>query len=175
MRRRRVVALSCAFAAIIGIGGAGAVGGLRLNLTPSAALGLWRIETLHRPIALGDLVFICPPSSEPFEIARDRGYLQRGLCAGGFAPLLKTVAALSGQCIEIGVSVIVDGRPIPSSDVRSVDGEGRALRHFTGGSVLPDHLFLHSSFASSYDSRYFGPIPTSGLLGVARPVLTFDP
>ncbi|MFZ1812823.1 MAG: conjugal transfer protein TraF, partial [Rhizobiaceae bacterium] len=32
-----------------------------------------------------------------------------------------------------------------------------------------------SDFAGSYDSRYFGPIPGTGLLGRARPVLTFDP
>ncbi|RUW00077.1 conjugal transfer protein TraF, partial [Mesorhizobium sp. M1A.F.Ca.IN.022.05.2.1] len=36
-------------------------------------------------------------------------------------------------------------------------------------------LFLHSDFAGSYDSRYFGPIPASGLLGRARPLLTFQP
>jgi len=43
-----------------------------------------------------------------------------------------------------------------------------------GGVVPSGYLFLHSSFASSYDSRYFGPVPATGLLGLARPVLTFD-
>lgn len=176
MRRRRVIGLICASAAIfIAVVAAGAIGGLRLNLTPSEALGLWRIEALDRPVAAGDLVFICPPPSEPFEIARDRGYLRRGLCTGDFAPLLKTVAALPGQRVEIGESVTVDGRTVDDSRVRATDGEGRALRPFSGGVVPPDHLFLHSSFASSYDSRYFGPIPASGLLGLARPLLTFDP
>lgn len=73
MRRRLVIGLICASAAIfIAVVAAGAIGGLRLNLTPSEALGLWRIEALERPVAAGDLVFICPPPSEPFEIARDR-------------------------------------------------------------------------------------------------------
>ncbi|MBX4962645.1 conjugative transfer signal peptidase TraF [Rhizobium binae] len=160
--------------------GAGAVtgamvGGYRINLTPSEPLGLWRIEALRRPVRTGDLVFVCPPATATFAEARRRGYLRRGLCAGGFAPLIKTVAALTGQRVEITDHVIIDGRPIEASSVRESDGEGRPLIPDPGGVVPRGYLFLHSSFASSYDSRYFGPVPASGLLGLARPVLTFDP
>ncbi|SMF56450.1 conjugative transfer signal peptidase TraF [Xaviernesmea oryzae] len=154
---------------------AAVLGGYRLNLTPSEPLGLWRIERLHRSVALGDLVFICPPATATFEAARERGYLRRGLCAGGYAPLIKTVAALPGQHVEIGNQVAVDGRVLAASTVRKTDGEGRAITTYPGGVVPPESLFLHSSFASSYDSRYFGPVPDSGLLGLARPVITFDP
>jgi type IV secretory pathway protease TraF len=35
--------------------------------------------------------------------------------------------------------------------------------------------FLHSSFTASFDSRYFGPLPTSGILGLAESVLTYAP
>jgi conjugative transfer signal peptidase TraF len=150
-------------------------GGFRLNLTPSEPLGLWRIVTLQRPVEAGDLVFICPPVTAPFEEARRRGYVRRGLCPGGFAPLIKTVAALSGQHIEIGANVTVDGKPLASSIVRASDGEGRPITPFKTGIVPLRNLFLHSSFASSYDSRYFGPVPGTGLLGLARPVLTFEP
>ena len=77
--------------------------------------------------------------------------------------------------MEIGANVTVDGRPLASSIVRASDGEGRAITPFKTGIVPLRYLFLHSSFASSYDSRYFGPVPDTGLLGLARPVLTFDP
>lgn len=150
-------------------------GGYRLNLTPSEPLGLWRIETLQRPVAIGDLVVLCPPNTPMFIEAWRRGYLRRGLCAGGFAPLIKTVAALPGQRIEITDHVLIDGRPVPASSVWGRDGEGRVLLPDSGGVVPPHHLFLHSPFASSYDSRYFGPVPDSGFLGLARPVFTFDP
>lgn len=149
-------------------------GDFRLNLTPSEPLGLWRIVALQRPIEVGDLVFICPPPTAPFEEARRRGYVRRGLCPSGFAPLIKTVAALSGQHIEIGANVTVDGKPLASSIVRRSDGEGRPITPFKTGIVPPKNLFLHSFFASSYDSRYFGPVPDTGLLGLARPVLTFE-
>lgn len=151
------------------------MGGFRLNLTQSEPLGLWRIVALQRPVETGDLVFICPPPTASFEEARRRGYVRRGLCPGGFAPLIKTVAALPGQHVEIGANVTVDGRPLASSIVRASDGEGRPITPFKTGIVPLRNLFLHSSFASSYDSRYFGPVPDTGLLGLARPVLTFHP
>lgn len=176
MRPRRVLLFLAGVAVITSALAATAFsGGYRLNLTPSQPLGLWRIEKLQRPVAIGDLVFLCPPATAVFKEAWRRGYLRRGLCAGGFAALIKTVAAFPGQHVDITDHVFIDGRPLPASSVRRRDGEGRAINPDPGGFVPPHHLFLHSPFASSYDSRYFGPVPDSGLLGLARPVFTFDP
>ncbi len=149
--------------------------GIRLNLTPSYPLGLWRIEALDRPVAVGDLVFICPPEMAGVVLGRERGYVRRGLCPGWLSPLIKTVVALPGYHIEIDGVVTIDGQELSQSDVRTVDPEGRALPSHPGGRVPPGHLFLHSTFAGSYDSRYFGPIPASGVLGLAHPVLTVAP
>ncbi|MBF2712749.1 conjugative transfer signal peptidase TraF [Agrobacterium vitis] len=175
MRRRVLLFLAGAGGVVTGLAAIAYMGGFRLNLTPSEPLGLWRIEALHRPVEIGDLVFVCLPVTAIFEEARQRGYLRRGLCSGGFAPLIKTVAALPGQHVAIGANVAVDGRILPSSLLRQSDGEGRPITPFGSGIVPPKNLFLHSSFASSYDSRYFGPVPDTGLLGLARPVLTFEP
>ena len=154
---------------------AGSFGGLRLNLTPSYDLGIWRIVPLERQVAIGDLVFVCPPPTPDFEMARYRGYLRAGLCPGWMSPLLKTVVALPGQTIDIAELVTIDERVLPESMLRPVDGEGRKLSAFAGGVVPPFHAFLHSSFAGSYDSRYFGPISAAGVLGLARPILTVSP
>lgn len=166
-----------AFAAsIVGTGVAAAIiGGFRINLTPSEPLGLWRIVALDRPAALGDLVFICPPQTTEMREARERGYLRSGTCPGGVAPLIKTVAAVAGQHVVIGAGVTIDGRPVPSSDLVERDGNGRPITPFVGGVVPDDSVFLHSQFRSSYDSRYFGPLPASGILGLAKPVLTYAP
>lgn len=147
----------------------------RFNLTPSEPLGLWRIILLNRPVRNGDLVFVCPPESALFHKALERGYLRRGLCRGGYAPLIKSVVATSGQHIKIDTHVTVDGTPVTSSAVRKSDGNGRPVSPFSGGVVPPGFIFLHSPFASSYDSRYFGPVPVSGVLGLARPVLVYNP
>lgn len=176
MNRRRllVVATLSAFllaALIVG----GWMAGLRLNVTPSYPLGLWRIVPLHRDVAVGDVVFICPPQSADFNLARRRGYLRSGLCPGWFSPLIKTVVAVSGQRVEVATAVTIDGTPLAQSDVRRTDAEGRPLPVYPGGIVPPGQAFLHSDFAGSYDSRYFGPIPTTGVLGLAQPLLILYP
>jgi conjugative transfer signal peptidase TraF len=168
-----VVVVTCV--SLSAIAADGWIGGYRLNLTPSEPLGLWRIEPLARAAAVGDVVFDCPPASEEFAVALERGYLRRGLCPSGVAPLIKAVVAVSGQRVDVGSNVVIDRLPLPYSIIQPRDGAGRPLHSFSGGIVPSGHLFLHSDFVSSYDSRYFGPVPETGLLGLARPVLTFDP
>ena len=153
----------------------GFISGLRVNLTPSYPLGLWRIEPLAHDPGVGDRIFICPPQDPAFELARDRGYLGHGLCPGWFSPLIKTVIATAGQRVVIDGSIAVDGTRLPHSSVRPVDGAGRALPLSSGGIVPAGQLFLFSEFAGSYDSRYFGPIPAAGVLGLAYPLLVFTP
>ncbi|MDA9537428.1 conjugal transfer protein TraF [Bradyrhizobium sp. CCBAU 21362] len=175
VRRFPLVILAIGAGLITAAAGAGWGAGLRINMTSSYPRGLWRIEPLGRAAATGDLVFICPPDTAEFERAFARGYVGRGLCAGGLSPLIKTVAGVSGQQVDVGDLVSIDRRPLPDSDVRHADAAGRALLAFAGGVIPAGELYLHSDFAGSYDSRYFGPIPSSGVLGLARPVFTFGP
>lgn len=160
---------------IIGLVAGGHLGGLRINLTPSYRLGFWWIVPLQREAAVGDLVFICPPNTPTFRQAAERGYLRRGLCPGWLSPLIKTVVATAGQHVAIDLAVTIDGSLLAASALRPTDAAGCVLVAHDGGAVPPDHLFVHSDFAGSYDSRYFGPIPASGLLGLAHPVLTYAP
>ncbi len=176
MRPRPVISvLGLGAAAVAGIAVLGWAGGLRLNATPSYPLGLWRIERAVAPIKVGDLIFICMPAGSGLTLGLERGYLRAGLCPGGAGPLIKTVAAMPGAHVAVGRSVMIDGRTLAHSRIRLVDAEGRALAAYAGGVVPPGHLYLHSDYAGSYDSRYFGPLPDAGLLGLARPVATFDP
>lgn len=176
MSRRRVVAfLAIAGAGFLVVSAASWFGGLRINLTPSEPLGVWRIASANRPVARDDLVFVCPPLTPVFALAFERGYLRRGLCPGGFAPLIKTVTALPGQRVEIGANVVINGARLAHSSIRASDGAGRPLRPFAGGIVRAGFVFLTSPYETSYDSRYFGPVPVEGVLGLARPLLVFDP
>lgn len=149
--------------------------GYRFNLTPSQSPGIWRIRPLERAVAAGDLVFVCPPDTALFRDALRRGYLRTGLCRGGFGPLIKTVIALEGQRVEIDRGIRIDGRAIEQGHVRSHDGRGRPLLSHAGGVVAIGQVFLHSRFPGSWDSRYFGPVPASGILGLAEAVVTYAP
>lgn len=174
-QRRKTIGLVLAAAAGISIVIAGAAGGYRVNMTASEPLGLWRIRPLNRPVAVGDLVFICPPQTAIFTEARERGYLRDGLCMTGAAPLIKMVIATEGQRIEIGADVRIDGLRIPQTALVCADGKGRPLRGASEGVVPAGSVFLYSPFATSWDSRYFGPIPAAGVLGLAEEVLTYAP
>ena len=107
--------------------------------------------------------------------ARRRGYLRSGLCPGGFGPLIKTVVAVTGQRVAVTDLVAIDGVPIRNSRIFEKDGQGRSLRHGQSGMLLPGEVYLHSDFIGSWDSRYFGPVPDSGVLGLAQEVLTYAP
>lgn len=173
-RRAAGILFVAASVGILAIGTALA-GGYRINLTPSEPLGLWRIVPLGRPVAGNDLVFICPPATVEMREARARGYLRSGSCPGGVAPLIKTVIAVAGQHVEIGASVSVEGRVVSSSSLASRDGSDRPLAPSASGTVPPGYVFLHSAFPGSFDSRYFGSVPASGVLGLAQEVLTYAP
>jgi conjugative transfer signal peptidase TraF len=149
---------------------AGGVFGLRVNLTPSEPLGLWRIVPLDRAVRVGDIVFVCPPDNSAMREARTRGYLRRGLCKGDLAPLIKKVAALPGQKISVGREVEIDGVPLPDSSLADADGQGRRLPLAAGGPVPDGSVFLYSDYPGSYDSRYFGPVPEHDILGLSKPV-----
>lgn len=174
-RRFAFVTLSAAAGLLLLLFAAGWIGGLRINTTPSEPLGLWRIVSLAHPVLPGEMVFVCPPDNAAMREARQRGYLRPGLCAGGFGPLIKTVVAVAGQRVEVTDHVTIDGVPIPSSRVIEKDGQGRSLRHDQSGMVRSGEVYLHSDFISSWDSRYFGPVPASGVLGLAQEVLAYAP
>ena len=174
-QRRATVIISIAAMVAIPATVTAFAGGYRINLSPSKPLGIWHIAPLHRPVGVGDIVFICPPETAEMRDAKARGYLRFGLCPTGLAPLIKTVIAVAGQHVEIGASVSVDGRMVSSSRLAQRDGAGRRLLPFASGIVPPEHVFLHSAFPGSYDSRYFGPLPASAILGLAQEVLAYAP
>lgn len=164
--------------AVLGVSAVLAAGfgaGIRINTTPSEPLGIWRIEPLHRRIEIGDLVFVCMPDGAERAEGKSRGYLRWGLCSGGTGPLIKQVVAVAGQQVEIGKDVSINGAVLDNSRLVERDGRGRPLRPYSGGTVPPGEVFLHSSFPGSWDSRYFGPVPVAGIVGMAREVLTYAP
>lgn len=154
---------------------AGFLGSIRINATASGAIGLWRIMPLTSRLQVGETVFVCLPQGAVMEEGRKRGYLRPGLCPGGVGPLIKTVVAVEGQIVEVADRLSIDGITLAHSELLDIDGQGRALHHDTGGVVPDGAIYLHSPFVASWDSRYFGAVPQSGVLGRAEEILTYAP
>jgi conjugative transfer signal peptidase TraF len=147
--------------------------GLRVNLTRSFPLGLWRVTPMADELAIGDVILICPPPSPAIHLALERGYIAPGFCPASTSPLIKAVAALSGDHIEIGNSVSIEGGVLDQYEIAATDTDGRTLAKWSGGVVPPNEVFLLSPRKGSYDSRYFGPIPTAGVIGRIDLLVTF--
>ena len=144
---------------------------LTYNPSDSVAVGWYRVDPLHhragsppRPLSVGSIVLASLPP-DAAALAAQRGYLPAGV------PLLKRVGAVAPQevCIAGGI-VRIDG--VPLAAVLRADRWGRPLPSWQHCRHLePGELFLLSvTNLSSFDSRYFGPIRASAVIGIAHPI-----
>ncbi|HCF3084949.1 TPA: S26 family signal peptidase [Pseudomonas aeruginosa] len=141
------------------------------NPSDSVPVGWYRVEPLQpradslpRPLSVDSIVLVRLPA-DATALAAQRGYLPAHI------PLLKRVGAVAPQhvCIVAG-QVRIDGVPVATALL--ADRVGRPLpswRHCRP--LIEGELFLLGvTNPASFDSRYFGPVSTSAVIGVARPI-----
>jgi conjugative transfer signal peptidase TraF len=137
------------------------------NASASVPIGLYAV---HRAGALhvGELLVVTP--AEPLATFLDqRRYLPKGV------PLLKRVVALPGQTVcRTEQTIIVDGAAIGVALER--DHLGRPLPVWQGCRVIATgQVFLmNRQSPDSFDARYFGPLPTTTIVGRAEPLWTHE-
>lgn len=168
MTRRRYLAVTAL--AAIGVAAASAVETptkLIWNATASAPVGFYTVEPANR-IEVPDLVAVIPP--EPLAAFMvGRGYVGRDV------PLLKRVVGHPGQRVcRLRSTITVDGIEMGAALER--DRLGRELPVWQGCRVIaPGQLFLMNwAVRDSFDSRYFGPVPESAVIGRAVPLWTSE-
>lgn len=138
---------------------------LLYNASESAPRG-WYWQRPARELKPGLLVFARLPPA-PARLAHARGYLPQHL------PILKRIGALEGQsaCVEHG-HLRIDGQAVARTRIH--DRLGRPLTPWTGcGQLGRDEVFLLTNHPASFDSRYFGPVQRSAILGEAVPLWTW--
>jgi len=141
------------------------------NPSDSVAVGWYRVEPLHqrtdslpRPLSVGSIVLTTLPA-DTAALAAQRRYLPARV------PLLKRVGAIAPQTVCVFDALVwIDGVPVAA--VRPADRLGRPLPSWPQCRQLrPGELFLLSTTnPASFDSRYFGPVSASAVIGVAHPV-----
>lgn len=137
------------------------------NASASVPVGLYRIVPANR-LDVTDLAVVMPPD-DLAGFLDERRYLPRGL------PLLKRVLALSGTTVcRNGAEITAYG--MPYGQARERDGQGRPLPVWQGCRTLraDEAFFMNWDAPDSFDSRYFGLLPLSTVVGRAIPVWTAD-
>jgi len=143
---------------------------VKINTTDSMPIGIY----LMRPDAIvpGRIVVACPPEAAA-RIGLENGYLERGSCATGAAPVLKYVVATGGSRVAVmDTGIAVNGRLLENSGARRKDRRGRPIQHLRIGEYRlgDDEVWLYSPAPSSWDSRYFGPVSRKLIIGAASPL-----
>ena len=135
------------------------------NASNSVPIGLYRLQPATR-LTVTELVAVQPPDLLAAFLDLN-GYLPIGV------PMLKRVLALPGQTVcRNGLTIAVDG--IDMGQAHERDGRGRPLPVWHGCRVIADGdvFVMNWQSADSLDSRYFGPLPASAVIGRAVPVWT---
>lgn len=133
------------------------------NASASVPLGLYRIERGARP-RVGDLVAV-RPSPALTRFMAERRYVEAN------ALLVKPFAAKAGATVcRLDMRVTIDGRYVATALPR--DRFSRLLPRWSGCLRLgPDQFFLIApATAASFDSRYFGPVDRTRIVGRALPL-----
>ncbi|WP_247548458.1 S26 family signal peptidase [Ralstonia pseudosolanacearum] len=171
VRLGMIAASACSLAALAWASFVSPLPRLTYNPSDSVAVGWYRIDPLDHhasvsphPLSVDSIVLVPLPTAAA-ALAAQRGYLPTRV------PLLKRVGAASPQevCIADGI-VRIDGVQVAA--VLPTDRMGRPLPSWRQCRRLASgELFLLSvTNPASFDSRYFGPVAESSVIGVAHPI-----
>lgn len=134
------------------------------NASASAPVGLYRV--LPGKTVPGDLVLVHTPDSVR-QFASERGYLPANV------PLIKRIVAAGGDvACATGNVIFINGHAAAGRLVR--DRIGRMLPGWSGCHRLDSSevFLLMQGVTDSFDSRYFGPVPATMIIGRLAPLWT---
>ena len=133
------------------------------NASASAPIGLYRV--ISGAPERGDFVLVRLPKSIE-KLAAIRGYLPGGV------PLIKRIAAVAGDDVcAFGGAIMVNGEIVARQ--RKVDRAGRSLPRWNEcRELVQGEFFLLGDAPDSFDSRYFGPVPSAQVTGRLAPLWT---
>jgi len=141
--------------------------GYRVNWTESEPVGIYRVLPVTDGIDAGDRIEFCYTGErQPF--------MTRGVCSNGTAPFFKSVVAVPGDLVVVGVAgVMVNGLMLPDSRPlsHSISDPQLTLPVLRGRFVLGENEYWSYGSGSperSFDSRYFGAVKLNDIRFVSK-------
>lgn len=158
---------------ILGIMASSVLAGLRINVSGSLPIGLYRAVGDGSALKRGSVVIVCLPETWS-KLAREHKILGPGRCAGGTYGLGKRAIAVSGDVVTLSpAGFVLNNRILPNSEPHALDRRGRSVPRYPWGTYTLDagEVWLYSCHPSAFDSRYFGPVQRSSITTVVKPLL----
>jgi conjugative transfer signal peptidase TraF len=139
------------------------------NASGSAPLGFYYLE--NRFPGRGETAVVRPPPLIELML------VARGIMAPS-VPLLKQIAAMGGDEVcrskDPLHAITINGKVV--AETFDNDRDGRPLPEWEGClKLIEGEFFLLQPHPLSFDSRYFGPVLRCDIVGVARPLWTWNP
>ena len=141
-----------------------AIGGYRINTSPSIDGLLWKI--VERKLEIGEIVEVCLPARF-IERHNLEEHISKtvSMACGGFLPLLKRIVASEGDHVKMEKDGIHINNELLPNSARLIEPKESMDRQF----VLEGHEYLVAGdTADSLDSRYFGQVDEQWITGTAR-------
>jgi len=139
---------------------------LAYNASASAPIGFYRVTPAS---GLKRGAFAVVPTPPGFRMmAAKRHYLPLNV------PLIKRIVALSGdEVCRYDKTILVNQKLVATALTK--DSQGRALPVWQGCITLTDdQFFALMDRPDSFDGRYFGPLNTQDIIGIAVPIFTWQ-
>ncbi len=138
-----------------------------LNLTSSLPKGLYKVSEIQE-LKHGDVVKFCLDDKTNKEINAEP-YVGYGVCKNGLKPLLKYVAGLEGDLVEINKNKVFIKLKHKSVSIAmriyDVDSKGEKVKSILKDGIIPKgKAFVYSTNDGSFDSRYFGLVNKNELV-----------
>lgn len=135
------------------------------NASASAPIGFYHVTPASSLKRGAFAVVPTPPGLRM--MAAKRHYLPLNV------PLIKRIIALSGdEVCRHGKVILVNQKPVAIALIR--DSQGRVLPVWQGCIILnEDQFFALMDRPDSFDGRYFGPLNTEDIIGIAAPIFTW--
>ena len=143
----------------------------RINTSPSIPKGIYKLETTNKQLKQGDLVEICL-SDDLAQYAFERGYISKGSCSNGYAPLIKEILAIPNDYVVINKKGIKVNNVFYNLKSQKLDHQKRALNPQIMNRKINGYLLVGMNSKDSWDSRYFGIIESKDIKGRMQKVIS---
>lgn len=144
-----------------------------INFSDSIPYGVY--VKSNTAIKTGDYVALCLDETNQ-KIGLDRKYLHKGNICDGSKPLMKEVIALPNENVTLTKDYIqVNNQPRIELPVLAHDYQKRILTAYPSGKYQNNCYWLigNNNKKYSWDSRYWGCIPSNQILYKIKPIISW--